>query len=232
MQSSRLFDYLPAIYQSDLSDPFLDRLLLAFEEVLLGDRVSNSASTTQAESKGLEDKIALIATYFDPQTTPDEFLSWLAGWVALSLRDDWGVDAQRRFISRIVSLYQKRGTKAGLIEMLKTYTGMGIGTNEAVEVNELLFPLEIGNKDACRVGINTAIGGGPPYYFIVKMFVNAYDSTTKGVKERIARAIIEQEKPAYTYYKLITEMPTMKIGTYSKVGVDTLLGNRNFNPKS
>lgn len=243
MQSSRLFDYLPAIYQSDLSDPFLDRLLLAFEEVLLGDRVSNSASTTQAESKGLEEKIALLATYFDPQTTPDEFISWLAGWVALSLRDDWGVDAQRRFISNVVSLYQKRGTKAGLIEMLKTYTGMGRGTDKevAVEVNELLLPFKIGtivNNDAFRVGIDTAIGGGPPHYFIVKMFVNAYDSATKTVKdqqqvkEQIAHAIIKQEKPAHTDYKLITVLPTMQIGTHSTVGVDTLLGEINFNPKS
>jgi phage tail-like protein len=228
---NQLINNLPSIYQTD---PFLRQFLLAFEEVLLGNPASKLANATQVESKGLEEKIASIATYFDPQTTPEEFLSWLAGWVALSLRDDWGIDAQRRFISRVVSLYQKRGTKAGLIEMLKTYTGMGLGADKAVtvDVNELLFPLQIGNKNANQVGINTAIGGGPPYYFIVKMFVNAYDATTKQVKDRIARAIIEQEKPAHTNYKLITEIPTMQIGTHSTVGADTLLGNRNFKPES
>ncbi|WYL93010.1 MAG: phage tail protein [Gloeotrichia echinulata IR180] len=65
----------------------------------------------------LEQAIASIATLFDPKSTPKEFLNWLAGWVALSLRDDWEQEAQRRFISRIVSLYKQRGTKAGMTEM-------------------------------------------------------------------------------------------------------------------
>ncbi|XZF66229.1 MAG: phage tail protein [Gloeotrichia echinulata DVL01] len=42
-----------------------------------------------------------IHLYFNPQDTPEEFLPWLAGWVSLSLRDDWAVEVKRQFIQQI-----------------------------------------------------------------------------------------------------------------------------------
>ena len=40
----------------------------------------------------------------------------------------------------------------------------------------------------------------------------------------IARALIDLEKPAHTFYELIPVFPSMQIGRHSTVGVDTLLG--------
>lgn len=221
-----LIDYLPAIYQED---PFVGKFLLAFQKVLLGvdDPVSITSLKDDVKFQPLEERIASIAILFDPignesqplekrQRTGEEFLNWLASWVALSLRDDWEEEAQRRFIGRIVSLYKQRGTKAGMREMLKTYTGMG------VEVYEFIEPLQIGVTST--VGIDTAIGGGPAHYFRVKMFVDAFDPNFKERKEQIARAIIDQEKPAHTYYDLQVDTPTMQIAVHSTIGVDTLLG--------
>lgn len=229
----QLSNYLPAIYQED---PFIGQFLLAFEKVLLG--IDDTISFPQLrddvkfqpkgwENKGLEEAIASIAILFDPignesqpvenrQRTGEEFLNWLASWVALSLRDDWEEEAQRRFIGRIVSLYKQRGTKAGMEEMLKTYTGMG------VEVYEFIEPLQIGITST--VGVDTAIGGGPSHYFRVKMFVDAFEPKVKERKEQIARAIIDQQKPAHTYYDLQVDIPTMQIAVHSTIGVDTLLG--------
>ncbi|BAZ08751.1 phage tail protein [Calothrix sp. NIES-4071] len=225
---NHLIDYLPAIYQED---EFIGKFILGFEKILLGidDKVSWPESKDKVKFQGLEETITTISALFDPigdesrQPTPKDFLNWLAGWVALSLRDDWEEEAQRRFISRIVSLYQYRGTKQGMIEMLKTYTGMG------VEVYELVKPLQIGVTST--VGVDTAIGGGPPHYFRVKMFVNdfdpqvnAFDPQVRERKKQTARAIIEQEKPSHTYYELLVETPTMRIEVHSTVGVNTLLG--------
>lgn len=214
---NHLIDYLPAIYQED---EFIGKFILGFEKILLGidDKVlwTIPKDEVKFQPQGLEETITTISTLFDPQRTPKEFLNWLAGWVALSLREDWEEEAQRRFISRIVSLYQLRGTKQGMIEMLKTYTGMG------VELYELVKPLQIGVTST--VGVDTAIGGGPPHYFRVKMFVNAFKPEVRERKKQIARAIIEQEKPSHTYYELLVETPTMQIEVHSTVGVDTLLG--------
>ncbi|NJR57850.1 MAG: hypothetical protein HC769_02680 [Cyanobacteria bacterium CRU_2_1] len=80
--SNRLLALLPALYQTD---PFIGEFLLPFERILLG-RVE--ADKVDFPDRGLEETIAELATYFDPQHTPKEFLSWLAGWAALSLRAD------------------------------------------------------------------------------------------------------------------------------------------------
>lgn len=212
VSSQRLIQALPAIYQDD---PFLKQFLQSFEAILLG-----SNQPVEPETEGLETKIAKIATYFDPDQTPKEFLQWLSGWVALSLRDDWDEAAQRRFISRIVSLYQKRGTKAGLEDLLKTYTNVE-GVN-VIEFTQNGF--EVGNQNASTVGINTFVGGAPPFYFQVAMVLDTFDTDLLQRKEQIARAIVDQEKPAYTYYDLAIGITNpMQVGVHSTIGVDTLL---------
>ncbi len=87
---------------------------------------------------GLEQTLDRIHTYFDPQPgeaqaqrAPTEFLDWLSGWVALTLREDWDEEAKRRLISRIVPIYRKRGTKAGLKEILEVYTKENVTIHEA-----------------------------------------------------------------------------------------------------
>jgi phage tail-like protein len=216
-QVSSYLQYLPAIFQEDADQQgvsFIGRFLLAFEKILSG--------LGDPDSPGLEEIIAGIDTYFKPgpghipsARTPDGFLPWLASWVALTLRADWAPEEQRRFLSRIVPLYRKRGTKAGLEEMLHTYTGMG------VEIFEYHKPFVVG--ETSTVGVDTYIGGGPPHFFWVKMVFTDLDPAFER-RVQIARAIIDQEKPAHTYYHLEVVIPTMQIGMYSKVGEDTLLG--------
>ena len=114
------------------------------------------------------------------------------------MRDDWEEEAQRRFISRIVSLYKKRGTKAGMKEMLKTYTGMGVEVKDD-------FPDTIQIGVVSTVRIDTRISEGLPHYFKVKIILENLDDLQFERKRQIAQAIIEQEKPAHTYYHLDRE---------------------------
>jgi hypothetical protein len=45
-------------------------------------------------------------------------------------------------------------------------------------------------------------------------------------RQRIAMAIIDQEKPAHTYYAFrFRDTPTMQIDFHSTIGVDTVLGS-------
>jgi phage tail-like protein len=223
-QVSSYLKYLPALFQeSDQhATPFIGRFLLAFEKILSG--------LGDPEQPGLEEILDHIHIYFDPgpvqpgqspdesERAPADFLPWLASWVALSLRQDWDEEEKRRFIGRIVPLYRQRGTKAGLVEILRTYTGMG------VEIQEFIQPLQVGKTST--ISVDTVIGGGPPHYFRVKIFLELRSPEALSRKEQIARAIINQEKPAHTYYDLQIEIPTMQIGVHSTVGVDTLLGTQ------
>ncbi|NEO37722.1 MAG: phage tail protein I [Moorea sp. SIOASIH] len=208
---STYLNYLPANFQED---PFVGRFLLAFERVMSG--LPPSHDDPNPDQWALEEYIDRIPTYFNPYNHPDlpvesdiapnEFLPWLASWVALSLRDDWSEEVKRRFISNIVPLYRQRGTKAGVKQMLELYT------QEEVKIYEF---------------------EEPAHYFQVTITLNERDPKLLGRQEEIAKAIVNQEKPAHTFYALRVLLPGMQIinePTDSKpgiiVGVTTLLGSR------
>ena len=192
---SSYLDYLPAIFRQD---PFAGQFLLAFEAVLSG----------VGGQPGLETTISRIASYFDPAATDAEFLPWLAGWVALSLRADWDEPTRRGFIARIVPLYRLRGTPAGLQQMLTLYTGEPVDIYDAFD--------------------------NPPYFFEVKLTLSEADPALLQAKQQIARAIIDQEKPAHTFYSLQVAVPSMRLVSQARherenaplliLGTNTLLG--------
>jgi phage tail-like protein len=183
---SDYLQYLPAILQTD---PVLAEFLLAFEQILSGSPTAIPI-IVQPDTKdfpGLEALIEIIHTYFDPKQTPEGFLPWLASWVALSLREDWTDDVKRNFIREIVPLYQKRGTKDGLIAMLRLYLD---NPQEKISVYEF---------------------DPPAHYFQVELELASQDLRAYQQKEKIARAIIDQEKPAHTFYAFRIKMPTMRL---------------------
>jgi phage tail-like protein len=208
--TSSYLDLLPSIYRDD---PFLGRFLLAFEQVLTGLQGSEAPP-----AEGLEETIATLATLFDARKTREEFIPWLAGWVALGLRADWTVAQKRDFLANIVPLYRRRGTKENLADLIKIYTG--------------LSPVITGTDDTdFQIGVHSTIGkdtwieGRPPHFFEVSVTMPNPDQKTLQRQTQIARALIDLQKPAHTTYVLHVVFDTMQIGVRSTVGVDTLLGS-------
>lgn len=130
-----------------------------------------------------------IHRYFDPgpdyeshpkkledfNRTPKDFLAWLAGWVALTLRDDWKPEHKRKFIANAVKLYKERGTKDGIKGFVEIYTG-----NQLVNIDDedsSLKPFEF------KVTVLTDLVN----------FMNQRDTLT---------ALIELQKPAHTSFRL------------------------------
>ena len=159
-------DHLPAVFRED---PFVGRFLSAFQSVF----------------EGLAAKVDDVARYLDPMTTDVEFLPWLSGWVALTLRADWSVDTQRSFLQQIVPLYRDRGTRIGLQQMLTLYTGQPVVVDD----------------DFDQV----------PHFFQVRLTLRESDPQLLRQIQQIARAIIDQEKPAHTFYGLQVAVPTMRL---------------------
>jgi phage tail-like protein len=164
---SAYLDHLPALYRQDR---FLGDFLRSFETVF-GE---------------LEARIADVPRYLDPATTDAEFLPWLSGWVALTLRADWDEDTRRNFLGKIVPLYRSRGTRPGLQQMLELYTG-----GQRVDI--------VDDFDAV------------PHFFQVQVTLAEPDPALLRRKQEIARAIIDQEKPAHTFYALRISVPTMRL---------------------
>lgn len=185
INKSRYVAYLPSLLQADET---LGQFLLAFEKILSGLPAADSDRSAKLPNPpSLEDLISELHHNFDPTLAPKEFLPWLANWVGLTLREDWSDHASKReLIRRMVELYRLRGTKAGLEQLLKIY----LGADEAVRIDEF---------------------DQPAHYFQVQLKLASRDLEQFNTKQRVARAIINQEKPAHTYYGLRILMPTMQL---------------------
>jgi phage tail-like protein len=189
--------YLPVLLQEDA---FIGQFLLAFEKILSGlNKTASKEQIITAKTQnppGLEEIIDNIHLYFNSQQTPEEFLPWLASWVALSLRDDWQVDVKRAFIQQVVRLYRLRGTKVGLTEILQIYL-KNSGFGEKVEVFDQFTNF--------------------PNYFQVQLTLKDQDPDKYWRQAKIAKAIIDLEKPAHTFYTLKILVPTMQLTKRSQV---------------
>jgi len=74
---------LPGIFQED---PFTVRFVSGFDDVL-----APILSTLDC-----------LPAYFDPSLAPEDFLGWLAGWVGLSLDENWPLERRRDLVARNV----------------------------------------------------------------------------------------------------------------------------------
>ncbi|ACL75866.1 tail protein [Ruminiclostridium cellulolyticum] len=236
-ESSKYTQYLPRIFQTgnNKDGDFLGRLLKSFEQILSG-------KTEMQETRGIEEILDDFDMYLDPDQTPPQFLEWLAGWVALDLEDGiefFGAEdtagknanqvqilplpekrtsVNREMIGAIVQLYKKRGTCDGLLEYLQLYTG----EETTISINEFQDTARIG--ESREIGRNTMVGSSSPSFFCVNAMIPAHSKSMLENKVGLIRRVIEDEKPFYTNYRLNVEIPEMRVGVYSKVGKETLLG--------
>ncbi len=168
---SSYLKYLPALYSE--SD-FMGRFLMIFESVL----------------GPIEGMIDNLAYYFDPYTTPEELLPWLASWMKLGLDERMPVPLRRELVKSAAQLFQWRGTRRGLREYLRLATGV------EPEITEDFGGIVLGEQS--MLGRTTVLGDGNPHTFTVTFAVEDPDSLDL---DRV-RAIIDMEKPAHTGYSL------------------------------
>jgi phage tail-like protein len=170
-QPSQYLKYLPAIYSED---NFMGRFLNIFENILTP----------------VEQTIDQIDLYFDPKLSPEGLLPWLASWVDLVLDEEWPLEKRRQLIGAAVQLYRLRGTRRGLMEYLRIYTGI------QPRIVEHYGGIELG--EVSQLGWNTVLGEGQGHSFTV--FLELEPSS--GVSERKIKTIIEAAKPVHVAYGL------------------------------
>lgn len=137
-----------------------------------------------------------VHTYFDPLESPVEFLSWLAGWVALGIDQDWPEPKQRKLIRQAIDMYGYRGTVRGLKLFLSIFTGV------EPEVTENAWPYEGFRVGETVIGIDSIIL--PPVDLAHCFMVEVPAAYTDTGDEEILKIhdIIRMEKPAHTAYYL------------------------------
>jgi phage tail-like protein len=164
-------EYLPSLYQGD---DFLGRFLRIFEDIIAP----------------IERTIDNVGDSLDPELAPEEFLPWLSSWIGVDLDENWPPAMQRELIASAATLYRWRGTRRGLREHLRIYTGF------SPLIVENFTGLRLG-QDAV-LGVNARLGTYHPHCF----YVTAIAAQPASLDERILRRIVEAEKPANTGYLL------------------------------
>jgi phage tail-like protein len=164
--------------------------------------------------------------FYDPHTTPVEFLNWLSGWTAFSLDLDWPEPQKRALVKRAVDLYRIRGTKRGLSLFLRLFTG------HEPDIAENTWPFKgfrveaEGAELGARVGLDSVIM--PPvdlaHCFVVTMPIK-FETVTSEMVIRIHQ-IIQMEKPAHTHYYLrfAEEQGDVELREFFSIGLRSGIG--------
>ncbi|WP_433260217.1 phage tail protein [Actinosynnema sp. CS-041913] len=65
-----------------------------------------------------------LPAYLDPALAPEDFVTWLASWVAADIDPAWPLARRRAVVSRTVELHHRRGTARGLADRLELALGV------------------------------------------------------------------------------------------------------------
>jgi phage tail-like protein len=141
---------------------------------------------------GLDELVApVLATldclhaYVDPALTPDDFLTWLGGWVATEPDETCPSERRRVLVQRAVSLYQRRGTARGIMEHIELYAG---GTVEIAETGGVAWSQQHG----------TSLPGEPVPRLAVRLTVDDPSAVSDAAVERLVEAC----KPAHVVHRV------------------------------
>ncbi|MEU5425977.1 phage tail protein [Streptomyces olivoreticuli] len=99
-----LLHRLPALY---LEHDFLQRFLGALDEVLAPVLLT----------------LDNLPAYLHPRTAPDDFVAWLAGWLAVEADAERPEDQRRAVVAEAVTRHRLRGTLKGLAAAVRLETG-------------------------------------------------------------------------------------------------------------
>lgn len=176
-----LMDHLPGIMQTE--DHRAGGLLKRYLWIILHMWTDFQALLSQ------------LPDYFNPYRTPQAFLPWLAAGVGVELEPHWPLEKQRALVAKAAELYKWRGTRRGLISMIRVLTGIEVDIEEH-RCPFASFVLDSNNT----LGIQTILQGALrlEHCFTVRLpdVPEKYPDTTLAKIQDIIRT----EKPAHTQY--------------------------------
>lgn len=193
--------YLPVVYQEDEAGrEFLSRFLPLFETFF----------------SDIEEKIFSSVKHTDAEAAPDEFLPWLAQWLALSRDENWPPGKLRKLITEAPRLYRMRGTREGIEKIIKLY----IDEDEQSVIIIENFLMKRCLEDAkATVRPEDVLYGSNPYSFCILLKPFGITSNQLQTVQRI----VNTEKPAHTAGHVRKLEPWIYLDGYTYLGVNTIL---------
>jgi phage tail-like protein len=113
----------------------------------------------EANTQGLDDRIAAMGSHVHPSTASSPWLDFVAQWLGVPWDDGLAVDQKRAIVKRAGELASLRGTRAGL-EMLLESLMPGTPRRFRVIDTTADFGFAIVGNDGCRASALPAMLGG------------------------------------------------------------------------
>jgi phage tail-like protein len=227
-------EHLPAVYTRDAKRAEFLETFLELARSLLGD---------------LETDITELPRLVAPTTAPADQLAWLASWQGFEVPARIGnaqhAEELRALLARMSGLNSRRGTLAGLTELVEIETGVRAHVVEAYRARSVWV---LGSASALgfdtgmpRVSLGTAVVGhsaldssalGPEESLGTGLFedtahrfsvlVYAADASTEEA-QRGVRAAVDELKPAHTEAHVCFIAPNLRVGMQSRIGIDSIV---------
>lgn len=121
-----------------------------------------------------------LAEYLDPLLTPEDFLAWLADWVAAELDPDWPEQTRRSAVAEAVAEHRWRGTVRGIKEQLLRHANVHARVHD-------------GGGVAWSTSPGSALPGGPTREIVVEV----WPAGPQPVDERRVAALVAAACPIH-----------------------------------
>lgn len=207
------FDYERAIEALYLDSQRREEAMPGLDELL--DSIEVISDPTRAPAPRFADNTG----YFD-----DDFVSYLAQWIGVTLRESWPERRKRRFIRNIAPLYKRRGTLEGIRQVLRFFVKSPVNITE-----ELGF--QVGVRSTIGRRSDTIVGGRAHMFFVEIPYgfrnpgepPQPFDFETLRTIRDTTRSVLDTEKPAHTGYDTNYRFPGFVVADYSTIGFDSLV---------
>jgi phage tail-like protein len=137
-----LMQNLPAIYRGD-RDGFLRRIVAVLE----------------AMTQDIDECIERLGTLVDPSIAPADWLDFLASWLGLPWHEQLPDEAKRAFLRAAASIRGTRGTRAGILALLRCILrGQPV---RIVDPGVDHAPAIVGSRAACTTTLPALLLGRP-----------------------------------------------------------------------
>ncbi len=181
-------EYLPEIYRKN--GGFAARFLSIFTDIY----------------QNLEEKIDGSPKLYDPNTCPEEFTEWLGEWISAESMRHFPDSKKRKLLLMLPRLIQRRGTAAGMKELLELYCGANVFIVECYHAER--YFLSCGS-------LKRLYGGGRSTVWILC-------APTKNKIEALEE-IVSSQLPAWVTARVKVLRSLTELDNYCYLGVNSVL---------
>lgn len=193
-----LMKYLPEVYQASDKEHFLERYLAIFQTLI----------------EELNQEIRETPRLLDADTAEEWALPWLAGWLGIGGSYMWSQERLRKLLKEGAQLYKKRGTREGILSLLRLYTGHEAWLVEYHQLEPFLKDRAV-KEELCRL-----YGRNP-----CRLTVLVEKEAVPTQKEyRALLRVLEEVTPVQMEMTLLALEPYLFLGAHTYLGLNSVLG--------